>query len=421
MLLHTYQNVSRAKKAEKTPVQETEIPNYPFRKICIDIHNLPTTLSGNKYLVGFVDVLSGWVEAFPVKYKTAENVAHLFLEEIWPRFGVPSLILTDSGSEFINETIRYITNALGIAHIQTSFYNPRANKIERWHRFIDDIICKTADDENWDVYLNQCLAACRFAPSEGTKYSPYFLLYGRDVLLPLDSMLQKRKRYTGDEGHKICFQRMHHAFSIAYKNLKKAKKRQQKYANKNTEPVDFDIGDAVFYKKHKKRSKIDNRYLPYYRVIAKNSPLTFVIKNVLTGEVVKSHAINIKHANLEAWEISDPRGLLPEAEAKQRPTRKATYVVPPSDSDDTDINSDETEIYDPEPLINKFRHERTDSSSVSGDDVPLAEISKKIRRRKYPKVSEQDSGQSNESDHGMDIDYVQTTKPKPKRNSEDSE
>lgn len=133
MLLHTYQNVSRAKKAEKTPVQETEIPNYPFRKICIDIHNLPTTLSGNKYLVGFVDVLSGWVEAFPVKYKTAENVAHLFLEEIWPRFGVPSLILTDSGSEFINETIRYITNALGIAHIQTSFYNPRANKIERWH------------------------------------------------------------------------------------------------------------------------------------------------------------------------------------------------------------------------------------------------------------------------------------------------
>lgn len=241
------------------------------------------------------------------------------------------------------------------------------------------------------------------------------------MLLPLDSILQKRKRYTGDEGHKICFQRMHHAFSIANKNLKKAKKRQQKYANKNTEPVDFDIGDAVFFKKHKKRSKIDNRYLPYYRVIAKNSPLTFVIKNVLTGEVVKSHAINIKHANLEAWEISDPRGLLPEAEAKQRPTRKATYVVPPSDSDDTDINSDETEIYDPEPLINKFRHERTDSSSISGDDVPLAEISKKIRRRKYPKVSEQDSGQSNESDHGMDIDYVQTTKPKPKRNSEDSE
>lgn len=88
MLLHTYQNVSRAKKAEKTPVQETEIPNYPFRKICIDIHNLPTTLSGNKYLVGFVDVLSGWVEAFPVKYK------HPFITQgpIRLRGGIDSLM-----------------------------------------------------------------------------------------------------------------------------------------------------------------------------------------------------------------------------------------------------------------------------------------------------------------------------------------
>ena len=132
--------------------------------------------------------------------------------------------------------------------------------------------------------------------------------------------------------------------------------------------------------------------------------------------MVKSHASNIKHANLEDWEISDPKGLLPEAETKQRPTRKATYVKPPSDSDDTDVSSDETEIYDPEPLIKKFKYERTDSSSVSEDDVPLAEISKKIRRRKYSKVTEQDSGQSNESDHEMDIDFIQTSKSK--QNSE---
>ena len=99
-------------------------------------------------MVGFIDVLSEWVEAFPVKYKTARNVAHLFLEEIWPQFGTLSLILTDDGIEFVNVTMRYITNALGIAHIQTSYYNPRANKIERWHRFIDDVISKTADDNN---------------------------------------------------------------------------------------------------------------------------------------------------------------------------------------------------------------------------------------------------------------------------------
>ena len=436
---------ARARKTVRTPVQETEIPNYPFRKICIDIHNLPTTLAGNKYLVGFIDVLSGWVEAFPVKYKTAENVAHLFLEEIWPRFGVPSLILTDNGKEFVNETMKYITNALGIAHIQTSYYNPRANKIERWHRFIDDVISKTADDNNWDIYHNQCLAATRFAPSAGTKYSPYFLLYGRDVMLPLDNILQKRKRYNGEEGHKICLQRMHYAFSIAHKNLKKAKKRQQNYANKDLEPADFEVGDAVFYQNHQKTSKIDNNYLPYYRVIEKRSPLTVLIKNILTSKVDKAHATNIKHANLENWEISDLKSLPPETDAniRQRPERKATYVVPPSDSSGSEISSGETEIYDPDPLIKKFRFERTDSSSVSDDDVPLAELSKKMRRQKHrvmnhksgkqlsPDISDvktdQDNGQTSESDHEMEVDYLQTVlpkmrhKPKAKSKNKDSQ
>ena len=42
-----------------------------------------------------------------------------------------------------------------------------------------DIICKTADDNNMDVYLNQYFVATSFALSECTKYSPYFLLHYR--------------------------------------------------------------------------------------------------------------------------------------------------------------------------------------------------------------------------------------------------
>ena len=66
--------------------------------------------------------------------------------------------------------------------------------------------------------------------------------------------------------------RMHHAFSIAHKNLKRAKKRQQNYANTDVKPVDFEVGDAVFYANHQKTSKIDNNYLPYYRIIEKTKP-----------------------------------------------------------------------------------------------------------------------------------------------------
>ena len=62
----------------------------------------PKTLSGNKYLIGFVYWYSGWPEAFTVPDKTAETVAHLLLEGRMPRYSTPLQIVTDSVGENIN-------------------------------------------------------------------------------------------------------------------------------------------------------------------------------------------------------------------------------------------------------------------------------------------------------------------------------
>ena len=58
------------------PLQETDIPPYPMAKLSLDLSGpYPTTLSGNKYIIAFVDWLSGWPEAFAVPDKTADTVA----------------------------------------------------------------------------------------------------------------------------------------------------------------------------------------------------------------------------------------------------------------------------------------------------------------------------------------------------------
>ena len=43
--------------------------------------------------------------------------------------------------------------------------------------------------------------------------------------------------------HKIILQEQHKAFVTVRNNLKKAKKRQARYADKNAKVVDFEIGD----------------------------------------------------------------------------------------------------------------------------------------------------------------------------------
>lgn len=68
------------------------------------------------------------------------------------------------------------------------------------------------------------------------------------------------------------------------------------------------------------------------------SPLTFVIKNVLTGQVTKAHSNNLKYANLDDWEISDKDQIQAQAFASNRPKRKSTLVVSMSDSSDQDTD-----------------------------------------------------------------------------------
>ena len=71
------------------PLQETDIPLYPVAKLSLDLSDpYPTTLTGNKYIIAFVDWFRGWLEAFAVPDKTADTVAQLIIEKKnYPRYG----------------------------------------------------------------------------------------------------------------------------------------------------------------------------------------------------------------------------------------------------------------------------------------------------------------------------------------------
>ena len=74
----------------KPHLQETDVPPFPFAKLGLDVSGpYPTTFSGNKYKISFVDLYSDWPEAFAVPDKSAETVVHLVLDEIIPRHSAP--------------------------------------------------------------------------------------------------------------------------------------------------------------------------------------------------------------------------------------------------------------------------------------------------------------------------------------------
>lgn len=383
---------TRSLQKIKQPLQETDVPPYPMAKLSLDLSGpYPTTMSGNKYIIAFVDWYSGWPEAFSVPDKTGETVANLIINQIFPRFGSCLQIVTDNGTENVNKVIKETLEGLKIDHVLTSVYHPQSNaKVERFHRTLHDVLAKKVADnpQTWDMFLNQALAAIRFNVSESSKFSPFYLLYNRDVVLPVDNILKPRRKYLGEEFQQIALQEQHKSFVTVRNHLKKAKRRQAKYADRGTKAVEFQVGDPVYYKNNQRKGKLDLKWKPYYRVIEKRGPVSYIIKNQLDGSTCKVHAEMLRLANVDDWQMSK--------DAESRRLREAVYVIPPQASDSEIESSSESEENVPlAKLAKQYRHER--ETSGDEDDIPLMELSKRLRRRELRQQNNEET-----EDKGME-------------------
>ena len=255
---------TRNVRKQQPPVQESDMSPYPFAKIAIDLSgSYPETMSGNKYIIGFIDIYSGYPEAFAVKDKKAETVAHLLMEEIIPRHSVPLQIVSDNGTEVVNRIMKETCEELNIIHTTTSYYHPQSNgRIERSHRSLHEILAKLMkeDTRTWDLYLNQALAAIRFNVSESSSFSPFYLLYCRDPTLPIDNIMKPHRKYQGEDLHQVMLNQQHKAFVLVHRSVKKAQRRQLKYKNRNCKDEPFKVGDPVYCKNHLRKNKFDERW-----------------------------------------------------------------------------------------------------------------------------------------------------------------
>ncbi|WAR29626.1 LOW QUALITY PROTEIN: POL-like protein [Mya arenaria] len=161
-------------------------------------------LSAEQLCISFIDLYSGYPEAFPTPTKDAQIIAHILIDEIFPRYSCRLEILSDNGSENVNRVVKETLATLNIHHVTTSVYHPQSNGvIERYHRTIVDVISKKIHSEqgSWDLFLNKALAAIRFGVNVFTKCSPFFLLFNREVIMPIDTILKPRRKYLSHDPH----------------------------------------------------------------------------------------------------------------------------------------------------------------------------------------------------------------------------
>jgi len=164
----------------KQPMVITSTSSNPFEKIYLDVVGpLPTTFSGNIYILTMQDDLTKYTLGVPIPNHQANTVAEAFVIHLVCVHGFPGTILTDQGTDFLSKTFTEVCKLLKINKIKTSPFRPQSNgALEKIHRILAEYLRHYIDKNlnNWDHLLPYAFFVYNTTIHTATNFQPYALL-----------------------------------------------------------------------------------------------------------------------------------------------------------------------------------------------------------------------------------------------------
>ena len=299
------QQAKRKFHAKNAPLQPIP-PSDIFGRMHMDIIGpLTKTTCGHRYILLIVDSYSKWCEAFPLKTQEATEIAKVFYSEIICRYGAPDVLVTDRGQNFVSVLIQEICKMFQITKKETSAYHPQTNAAcERMNSFIEQSL-RTYCNQNqtdWPAYLPSIMLAYRTTQTPSTKYSPYFLLFGRECRLPIDTALIPSK--TLIPSHQQYLQRLIQSQEIhrqvARENILNIQKKYKNNFDKTASTPNFKIADNVWLYCQKTQPglspKLTKKWIGPYYIVDKRGAYTYLLRRCSDNRIMKScvHANRLK-------------------------------------------------------------------------------------------------------------------------------
>ena len=229
----------------------------------------PPSSQGNCYALTRVCMLTGFTWCVPIKSKKAEDVSRAYMQHVYSILGGSTKILTDNRTEFKNEVFRDMLQKLGTEKlIHSPPYRPQSNgRIEGFHRYLKACIAKhMTNGLEWNQITAMAIAAYNYFPNMSAKESAFFLMYGRDPVNKLSSILNAPRRYLGDETGLPDLKALKNMYQMVAQQLYNSRQHYVK-ANKYNKIPDHGIlvGDLVLLKDHTAKS-FEPKYKEDYHV-----------------------------------------------------------------------------------------------------------------------------------------------------------
>ena len=276
-----------SKGPPKVPLEPLPIVGVPFEQLAMDVVGpLEKSKAGNRFLLVMTDYATRYPEVFPLKTVRARTVAWCLIQ-LFSRVGFPKVILTDQGSNFMSKLLKQVYKLLGIKGIRTTPYHPQTDGlVERFNQTLKQMLRKFVNETgtDWDQWLPYLLFAYREVPQASTGFSPFELLYCREVRGPLS--LLKDTWVGGQESVEtkniVAYvlqmrEKLENMTKLAHENMEEAQRRQKTWYDHKARARSFNPGDKVLVMLPSEASKLLAKWQGPFEVVQKLGPTTYEV------------------------------------------------------------------------------------------------------------------------------------------------
>lgn len=224
----------------------------PFERVIVDcVGPLPRTKAGNKFLLTIMCATTPFSEAVPLRGITTAAILKVLLK-FFSVFGLPKVVQTDQGTNFMSRIFSQVMKQLGVSHHYASACHPESQgALEPFHATLKSMLHAYCFEtgRDWDEGVHLLLFATREVIQESLGFSPADLVFAHTVRGPLSLVYAKwlsdqKQQNLCDYVSNFRF-KLHRACRLAKQKLSATQAKMKTWFDKDAKTRTFKPGDKV--------------------------------------------------------------------------------------------------------------------------------------------------------------------------------